>query len=295
MKPILYGSIAAWWNDLPATINMITGLGFIFSSQSAWSKIVRWALMPVLKRLFRATNSYVIFQNKQDYDELCDADVVARARAAVIRGSGVDIERFFPRPEPDGQPVVLMASRMLWSKGVGDFVEAAKLLKNRRSLRCVLVGILDKENPDGVPEETLLEWDRQGIIEWWGERKDMDNVINNSHVVVLPTYYGEGLPKILLEAAACGRPLVATAVRGCLEIVRPEKNGFLVPPKDPPALAHAIEMLVGDPSLRALFGNQGREIVVQEFSSAKIVEETLAVYKNLLDRPSTVNSQPFLV
>ena len=183
----------------------------------------------------------------------------------------------------------MLASRMLWDKGVGEFVEAAHLLKQQRQLaRFVLVGRLDEDNPARITLKQLMKWHEQGLVEWWGHRDDMPQVLASASVVVLPSYR-EGLPKVLLEAAACGRPIVATDVPGCREIVRDGINGRLVPPKNPEALAEAITMLLLDPALQARMGALGRAIVVSEFSVEKIVDETLAVYRELLNPANPVS------
>jgi glycosyltransferase involved in cell wall biosynthesis len=171
---------------------------------------------------------------------------------------------------------------MLWDKGVGEFVEAARLLKAQGiRARFVLAGMVDEENPAQITERRLRTWQDEGLVEWWGHQDDMRRVLSAAHVVVLPSYR-EGLPKVLLEAAACARPIVATDVPGCREVVRDGDNGILVPPKDSHALAAAIAKLVQEPALRARMGAQGRALVVKEFSVERIAGETLGLYRELL-------------
>ena len=176
---------------------------------------------------------------------------------------------------------------MLRDKGVHEFVQAARLLKKQGIPgRCVLVGRIVPDNPSRISENQVRAWEREGVIEWWGHRDDMARVLASAHVVVLPSYR-EGLPKILLEACASGRPVIATAVPGCSEVVRDGENGFLVPAKDPDALAKAMMMLSENPVLRMRMGSRGREIVAREFSAGQISKETLAVYSELLANAST--------
>jgi glycosyltransferase involved in cell wall biosynthesis len=201
----------------------------------------------------------------------------------LIRGSGVDMNIFTPRPEPEGVPVVILAARMLWAKGIGEFVDAARLLREQKvEARFVLVGESDPGNPSAVPVWQLEQWHDSGVVEWWGACSDMPRVFAEAHVVCLPSYYPEGVPKVLIEAAACGRPIVTTDVPGCREVVRHEENGLLVPTRDPVALAAALRRLIMSPALRDFLGRRGREIAVAEFGLERVIAETLAVYGDLL-------------
>jgi len=178
----------------------------------------------------------------------------------------------------------MLASRMLWDKGVKEFVEAARILK-RRSIhaRFVLVGDTDLQNPSAIPQWQLTAWHTEGIIEWWGHREDMPTVFSEAHIICLPSFR-EGLPKVLIEAAACGRPIVTTDAPGCREIVNNEVNGLLVPVRNEMELANAIQRLIESPELRQTMGARGREIVLKEFSVEKVVSETMAVYESLLNQ-----------
>jgi glycosyltransferase involved in cell wall biosynthesis len=282
MKPVLYGAFAARIARVPAVVNAFPGLGYTFVASDRRAKWRRLLMTRALRWALRTSSSRVIFQNDEDRDLFVRESIAAPERSLVIRGSGVDVKRFTPSVEPSGEPVVVLAARMLWDKGVGEFVEAARLLRHRGvRARFVLLGMVDVHNPAMVPEADLKAWQKEGVVEWVGHREDMPALLARSHVLVLPSYR-EGLPKVLLEAAACGRPLVATDVPGCREIVRHGENGFLIPPKDPSALADAIATLIADPALRQRFGRRGREIAVDEFRVEKVVEETLAVYRELL-------------
>jgi glycosyltransferase involved in cell wall biosynthesis len=233
----------------------------------------------VLKALLRRSlkQGLVIVQNPDDAEALARMGV-DRARIRLIPGAGVDTERFSPRPEPEGVPVVMLASRLLWDKGVGEFVEAARRLKGRG--RFVLVGAPDPHNPASVTEADLRAWREEGVIEWWGAQEDMPATLNAAHIICLPSYR-EGMPKVLLEAMACGRPVVTTDAPGCRDCVADGDNGLLVPVRDAQALAVAIERLLDDAALRRRMGQRGRERAVAEFSQERVIAETLAVYRQV--------------
>jgi glycosyltransferase involved in cell wall biosynthesis len=224
----------------------------------------------------------VVVQNPDDARLLVAEGIVPPAAVTLIRGSGVDTGAFAPAPEPDGTPLVVLPARMLRQKGVEDFVAAARLLRSRGvRMRAALVGEPDSENPSSVPLTQLRAWHAEGAVEWWGWRGDMAEVLRQSHVVCLPSTYGEGIPKCLLEAAACARPIVATDIPGCREAVHHGENGLLVPPHDPLALAAALARLIDSPEQRRAMGERGRRRALEEFSDARVAEETLAVYDAL--------------
>lgn len=285
VKPVLYGSWAARIAGISDVVNALAGLGLIFVAQGWKAKVLRRLVVFAYRSAFSAKNVIGIFQNPEDLRLFIDVGVVKRKKTVLIRGSGVDVSHFIHLPEPAGIPTVVLASRMLWYKGVGEFVEAAKMLK-RGGIEChmILVGNPDPENPASISEETLRGWHSEGIVEWWGYREDMPEVFSQANIVVLPTSYGEGIPKILLEAASCGRPIVATDIPGCREIVRHNENGLLIPLSDSKALADAIEFLIKNPELRAKMGARGRKIVEAEFSKEIVIKQTMEVYERLLSQ-----------
>jgi glycosyltransferase involved in cell wall biosynthesis len=196
----------------------------------------------------------------------------------------VDVNEFQPTDEVPSTPIVLLSSRMLWIKGIRDFVEAAKLLRTRGiNARFVLAGDTDPGSPGAIPREKLQEWQNAGPVEWWGHQQSMSGMVQQAALVCLPSHGGEGVPKALIEAAAGGRAIVATDVPGCRDIVRHGTNGLLVPPKNPVALADAIDRLLKDAPLRTEMGRRGREIAVNEFSEEKVIQQTLALYQKLLN------------
>lgn len=282
MKPVLYGTMAARIANIPIIINALGGLGYVFISNQWHTKILRIFISAAFKLILNCQNSRIIIQNADDIELLVTSGIVNRENIILIKGSGVNTDEFIPASEHNGKPVVVLISRMLWDKGVKEFVDAAKLLrKDGTKARFVLIGKNDPDNPTSIPTSTLESWNNQGFIEWWGYRDNISSVIHNAHVVCLPSYR-EGLPKVLIEAAACGRPIVTSDTPGCREIVRDGENGFLVPIRDVKALASAIRRLIENPVLRKEMGKRGRDIAVKEFSVNKVISETLSLYNKLL-------------
>jgi len=200
----------------------------------------------------------------------------------LIKGSGLPLVDFPPLLEPiETVPVVVLPARLLWDKGVGEFVVAAKQLKAQMEIRMVLVGAIDLANPRAVTEKQLNKWVKSEVIEYWGFQKNIKEVFRQCHIVCLPSYR-EGLPRVLLEAAACGRSIITTDVPGCHDVIRHRENGLLVAPRNPSALAAAILQLAIDKTLRQQLVQRGQEIVAAEFSSAIINQQTLALYCEML-------------
>lgn len=283
LKPVLYGTLAARITGVAWTVNAMGGLGYLFAARGGGARWVGAAVRAALRRAHRTPRVRAIVQNPEDAALFASKLGVPRGAIRLIRGSGVDTHRFRPEAERTGRVAAALVSRMLWAKGIAEFVQAARELRRRGSdVRMVLVGAPDPENPGSVPEATLCAWHREGVVEWWGRREDIDQVWRECHIGVLPSFYREGVPKSLLEAAACGRPIVTTDTPGCREIVRDGENGILVPPRDSAALADAIERLAGDPELRARMGARGRKMVEEEFSEERVVEQTFSLYRSLL-------------
>ena len=282
LKPVLYGSVAAWLSGLSKTVNAIAGLGYVFVSGQLRARLLRPWIRIACRLLLNRGASQVIVQNPDDRALLLGQRVLAPERINLIRGSGVDTKVFVSVPESDEVPLVILPARLLWDKGVGEFVEAARILrKSGVSARFALVGEPDAENPSAIPVGQVEAWVREGVVEWWGRRDNMPSVYAQSHIVCLPSYR-EGLPKSLLEAASCARPIVTTDVPGCREVVRHEQNGLLVPLRNVELLAKALGRLIDDSRLRASMGVRGREIVVAEFAIENVIEQTLALYREIL-------------
>lgn len=282
MKPVLYGAFAARMARVPAQVNAVTGLGWLFTSSSGITAIVmRAAVIRILAGLLNRPRSLAVVQNPDDFATLRRAGVSA-SRLRLIRGAGVDVEEFYPIGTPPSGPIcIVLAARMLWDKGVGEFVEAAhRLYAKGVRARFILVGDPDPGNPASIPDDILRNWHKDRGVEWRGRCEHMPTVLRQAHIACLPSYR-EGLPKSLLEAAACGLPIVSTDTPGCREIVRDGENGLLVPVKNPAALAEALERLIVDEALRRRMGERSRQLAVEEFSQKRVIDATLAVYQEL--------------
>ncbi len=280
LKPVMYGSLAAWLARVPRQVNAVAGLGWLFTSSSKGVRLVRPLLRWMLARLLNQPHCLTIVQNPED-QSLLERSGVTAARLRLIRGAGVDTDRFYPVMSPPEPVRIVLVGRMLWDKGVGEFVEAARLLSEAGiDARFVLVGEPDPANPTSVSESTLLSWNGQHGVEWWGRQEDMPTVLQAAHIACLPSYR-EGLPKTLLEAAACSLPIVTTDAPGCREVVRDGVNGLLVPVRDAAALAAALGKLIGDAALRHRMGEQSRLRAESEFGQEAIIAQTLAVYREV--------------
>jgi glycosyltransferase involved in cell wall biosynthesis len=291
IKPNLYGTLAARLAGVPVVVATVTGLGYVWTDEGPTARVLRAVLGPAYRRVLRLADA-VIYLNEDDRRTL------GGRRTVLIPGEGIDLEEFSPGavpPErraalraelglgPEDQ-VVLMVGRMLRHKGVAEFVEAARRVRQIfPGAVFVLVGPSDPGNPARVPPEELRAWEAAGLVRYLGVRDDVRDLLALADVTVLPSYYREGIPRVLIEAAAMGRPLVATDVPGCREVVEHGVNGFLVPPRDPAALAGAIEALLKDPGLRAEFGAASRRLAEERFSDRQVVGRILGLYAELLE------------
>lgn len=284
VKPALVGSLAGRLAGVPHMVNAIAGLGFVFASRSLKARILRPLISLGFRALLNGAHSRVIVQNPDDERLLIDRRLVAPERLVLIKGSGVDLDRFYPLPEPAaGPPVAALVSRMIWDKGIGVLVEAARLLKARGvALKVVLAGQPDPENPAAIGADQLRAWHDEGIVEWVGFCDDVAGLWARSHIAVLPSWYGEGVPKSLLEAAAAGRPLVAVDGPGLREVVRDGVTGLLVPPRDAGALADGLQRLAEDAGLRQRLGQAARSLAEREFGEDTVIRGTLELYRTLL-------------
>lgn len=283
LKPILYGGLAARRAGVPAVVNAVAGMGFMFISRGVFARLARPFIMRWQRALMNRPGTRTILQNPDDVRLYTRKIGVAADRITVIPGVGVDIERFRDEPEPFAVPVAVCVSRMLRDKGIHELVEATRRLRQRGvELRVRLVGPTD-DNPAAIPRATLAAWNREGIVEIVGPSSDIAGEYARAHIAVLPSYR-EGLPKSLLEAAACGRPMVATNVPGCREVCRDGETGLLVPARSVVPLADALERLAVDPNLRMRLGANARRLAETEFAEAIIIGRTLALYEEMLGK-----------
>ena len=280
LQPTVFGSAAAALAGIPAIVNTIAGMGHVLASENLRSRLLKSVLFPVLGWVSR--RSHMIVQNSDDAEIFTKHLDVKIDHVTVIRGVGVDLQRFKPTPEPGGPIRVAMVSRLLWAKGVGEFIEAASSVRKfRKNIVFTLVGVPDDGNPGAVPHHQVKAWVAADLVDWWGFLEDITEVWSRSHIAVLPSWYREGLPTSLLEAAACGRPIITTNMPGCREVVRHGENGLLVPPRNSQALTSTIVALADDPVRRAAMGTASRSLVEKEFGAPRIYKETLSVYERV--------------
>ena len=283
IKPVIYGGIIARLVKTSSVVSAISGLGFLFVQRAGLSaKLFRSAILVLYRLAMGHSNQRVIFQNPTDMKALIDSGGVMLDKARMIRGSGVNLNDYPVIPESSGVPIIVMASRLLRDKGVVEFVEAARILKGKGvKAHFKLVGTPDSENPASVTDEEIKSWKEEGSVDCLGFRSDIAALFTQSHIVTLPSYYGEGLPKVLVEAAACGRVVITTDMPGCRDAIESDISGILVPARDAKKLAGAIERLITDAALRQQMGRQGRILAEREFSIDKVVLAHLEIYNEL--------------
>ena len=288
IKCAVYGSLAARLAGVQARVNAVAGMGYVFTSNDTKARVLRPLVRTLLRAALDGGNARLVLQNPDDVALFEAAGLVDRNHVRLIPGSGVDCSRFVAR---DGQrdparPLrVLLAARLLWDKGLAEYVEAARRLRGEdRAIEFLLAGDPDPGNPAAVPESIVRGWADEGVLQWLGHVDDMAGLFASVDVVVLPSYR-EGLPKGLIEAAACALPLVTTDVPGCREVVSDGVDGLLVPVRDAAALAAAIARLHDDPELAARLGKAARAKALAEFDEQIVIARTLAVYRELLPAP----------
>jgi len=277
-KPIILGGLGVHFTDGAQVVNTLTGLGHAF----VHGGITRH-LAVVGYRLLLTRGEATIFQNPDDHRLFVDQGWIPAGKARLIVSSGVDTERFRPAITRSCEALrVLMVARLLWQKGVREFVEAAEIVKREYpAIRFQLAGEWDIVHPDAVDEAWVQAVVNKGTIEFLGYLGNMDDQLRATDLFVLPSYYREGTPRVLLEAAACGLPVVTTDVPGCRETVVDGETGRLVPPRNSKALAEAISEILGDPGLRHRMGQSGRRLVEERFDIRTITEKYLAVYRDI--------------
>lgn len=284
IKPVLYGGIAARLSGTNNIVAAISGLGYIFTTTGKMAYVKRWLVSSIYRLALRHDNIKVIFQNHDDQAVLSKATGLTQQQTLIIPGSGVNLDKFTYTQEIESTPIVIMVSRLLSDKGVHEFVDAAREIRQRGiQAKFQLVGEPDPDNPASISDSDMEHWHQQQNVEILGQRNDIAALFSQAHLVVLPSYR-EGFPKVLIEAAACGRAIVTTDVPGCRDAIIPEMTGCLVPPKDASALANAIERLILDPNLRRRMGKAGRELAEKKYAIEHVVETHLNLYQELLDK-----------
>lgn len=288
VKCAVYGSVAARMAGVPARINAVAGMGYVFASRRLKARLLRPVVSGLLRLGLGGVTSRLILQNPDDEREFVDARLVDPGKVRLIRGSGVDLTKFSPVKEKSsgqihGVPIVLMAARLLWDKGVAEYVDAARQLRKRGvAVKMLLAGSPDDGNPASVSRTEIDEWVEEGLVDWLGHVDDMASLLAGVDIFVLPSFYREGTPRSLIEAAGCAKALVTTDMPGCREVVSDGETGLLVPPRDATALAVAIEKLASDPVLARQLGQAARVKALAEFDERIVIERTMAVYEELL-------------
>jgi glycosyltransferase involved in cell wall biosynthesis len=284
LKPAIYGSLAGLVTRTAPVVNTLAGMGYVFSSGHLAIRVARFAIKLMLKPCLSARKHWLIVQNSADAEVLTGSRLASKDRTVIIPGSGVDIDRFSPAPEPEGPIVAAIVSRMLKDKGIREVVLAARELKRRNAgLEILLVGEPDMENPSSLSEAELRQWDTEGCIRWLGHQTDIAAIWARAHIALLPSYR-EGMPMSLLEAAACGRPIITADVPGCNELVIDGETGLLVVSNDWLGLADALERLALSSSLRAKLGAAAREKICGEYAQENIVDNTHLLYRQALSQ-----------
>lgn len=283
IKPVIFGSIAAKLARVPAIVNSITGLGYVFKKGGILKKIVS-----DLYKVALTGNIKITFQNNDDYDFFVSNRIVNKENASIILGSGVNTDEIRPTTGliKNNHFTFLMVSRMLWSKGVREYVSAAEKIKKKfPKSSFVMAGGASGGgaigNPEAISEDWLKAVNEIGCVKWVGRIpfQDVMDLLDNSDVVVLPSYYPEGVPRSLIEAAAKGKAIITTDTPGCREVVVDGINGFVVPPKDIDSLEKSMIKFIRQPEIVYDMGVESRKRAVDLFDEKKILEQTASVYK----------------
>jgi glycosyltransferase involved in cell wall biosynthesis len=286
IKCAVYGSLAARLAGVNARVSAVAGMGYVFTSSDVRAQVLRPFVGGLMRVAIGGKRSLLILQNPDDVELFTRTGLAQPAHIRLIPGSGVDCGRFVPRPGEErpvgGRFRVVLPARLLWDKGIAEYVAAARELRAQgRMIEFLLAGEPDPGNPAAVPEETVQAWLQEGVVRWLGHVTDMPGLFHSVDAVVLPSYR-EGLPKGLIEAAACGLPLVTTDVPGCRDVVQDGIDGLLIPAKDAHALAAAIARLQDDAGLRARLGAAAREKALARFDEKSVIRNTLGVYRELI-------------
>jgi len=291
VKSAVYGALVARVCGA-ARVSAVAGMGYVFISDAPKARILRPFVRLLMRLVLGGKRARLILQNPDDVDLFIHAGLVPKEQIRLIPGSGVNCDLFQPprvarSKESNEELRIVLAARMLWDKGIGEFVEAARRLHaENRPLKFILAGDPDPGNPAAISESTLRDWQAEGLVEWLGHVDDMPTLLAGADMVVLPSYR-EGLPKTLIEAAACARPLVTCDVPGCRHAVRDGVDGLLVPARDAKALARAIAKLQDDPELAAKLGNAARLRALNEFEERIVIARTIAIYNELVNEDGT--------
>ena len=281
-KPVIYSGLARKFYFKTSFIGTLGGVGFVFTSKNIRAAILRPLLKLLLKSALVGKRTRLILQNKDNINTIEKINVINPKYIRLVKGAGVETEKFLPTKIPSGIPIIILPGRMLWDKGVGEFVKVASRIKAKNiKAKFVLVGDIDLDNPESIQQIQIDKWVESGIVEQWGRCEDMEKVYKKSSIVCLPSY-NEGLPKVLLEASSCARPIVTFDVPGCREVLKNKGNGFLVEFGNEYELELSIIKLINDRKLREKMGKKGREIVQRHFASKIINAKTFRIWSEVI-------------
>lgn len=280
LKPIIFGSIAAkFYRNKVKIINAVSGLGVAFSNQN-WLTLV----IKTLLKFSLNSRHYFIFQNESDRDIFKSLNLL-HSNYIMTKGSGVNKKTFSYSPKKTEKKIIIaLTARMLVEKGIVVLNQAALHLKKNYfgKIEFHLFGPLDYENPSALSEQELLALNIQDYFIWKGNSNNIIEDLKKADIYCLPTYYGEGIPKSIIEALAIGRPIITTDIPGCKKCVTEGENGYLIPIKDPIRLAEKIEVLINDKGLRIVMGKKSRALFEKEFTLEKVVNKTFEFYDDIL-------------
>jgi glycosyltransferase involved in cell wall biosynthesis len=285
LRYALFTGLVARLSGTKPVVFTVAGLGSLYTAPGFKMRAIRFLVLPLIRFAFGGAGKFIIFQNPDDRRAMLSQNIVKEDRTTIIRGSGVDLDEFPYQPyeQNDEEPIILYTSRLVREKGITDYIMAARMLKEEGvKARFVVAGDVYPDNTRSMTREEMQACHDEGIIEWLGHHKDMPDLLRRSMMVVLPSYYGEGVPKVLLETAAIGRPIITCDAPGCREAVEHEVNGILVLPQCPEDIAEAIKTLINDPEKCHCYGAAGRQRMQEDFHVGSVVERTMAVYDRLL-------------
>lgn len=283
IKPNIYAGLCSRIRGIPI-IASITGLGTTFSSKKyELARIVKYFIQNAYRLAFAHPKTKVLFENIDDLNQIVCGGFITRDQAVLIPGAGVNTNLYSPTPPLPSPPInVLFAARLLRNKGLYQLVDVISAIRSDGIDICLTVaGIIDNDALGTIPINQLESWHKQGFITWLGQVEDMPKLINDSHIICLPTLYGEGIPRILIEGASCGRPIVATDTQGCREIISNNENGLLVCPHSKPELKNALSALATSPNVRKEMGIRGRKVVEEKYCSNIVIRKTLMLYTTM--------------
>jgi len=282
IKPCLIGGLYSRLYGKKAVISFV-GLGRVFSAQNRFFRIIQFLVLPIYRFIFHNPKVRLIFEHERDRVQLVELTHIANSKTIVIDGAGIDTSLYSYQKEKDNNvPSVLFASRLLKSKGLHDLVSVKKmLLQEGLVFNLNVAGIMVKDDPDALDVKLLEKWHQQGLINWLGQRSDVETLIANSHIVALPSVYPEGVPRILIEGASVGRALIAYDSGGCSSIINNNINGFLISKGNLIELKEKLKKLLTDAHLRNKMGLESRALVLNKFSSSIVLYKTLAIYQGL--------------